>query len=636
LAIVAAAVLASPLTTALASPSTTALDSSLTTGLTSPLTTALASPSTSGLTSPLTTGLASPLTAHAATPTPAPDRALSFLHVGPAAGPSNLPQVLDAQGREVLLRGVNIDGIVDYFRTDLHLSYPTAPSAYTGGACPPNDSTVEGVRICDFDLTQVRPLGYNTIRLNISWSLLETQPGVVDSTYLDRIAQVVGWARAQGIYVVLDMHQDAWSKYVFTPPGQTCPPPFGGIRGYDGAPDWASVHTTPACAINGTRELDPAVQEDFQRLWSDTAAPDGVGLQEHYAAVMLALAQRFGSDPTVAGYEIMNEPSPGFVAPPASDAAELFPFYAKVIGAVTTALPGFHQLFLFEPDVTRDLTDQRATFAPWSTYSSYPNVVYAPHIYSGTFTIDALLGAPSPTVFPVSQGYANAVADAAALGLPVWVGEFGNDPAQDDPLLEQQYQQQDALGVPGALWLWKENRNDTQPTQFWGIYGPPFGTGTLQTNRVRITSRAYPEAVAGTLQSMSYDDHAFTFDIRATSPAVAAGDLSHATLVFVPAAVTGDVVATGADLQVFDRGGGSREVYVFPRGGAYHVFLAAPSTGVPEAPWIPGLLLAAAATAIVARRGPVGLGRRPRLGRRRRPGRRLRLGRRPRPGCRAP
>ena len=546
--------------------------------------------------------LAAPATAGAASIPPAPDRTLSFLHVGAAAGPSGLPQVLDAQGREVLLRGVNIDGIVDYYRTDLHLSYPTTPNAYAGGACPANDASVEGVRICDFDLTQMRPLGYDTIRLNISWSLLEPQPGVIDPTYLDRIAQVVGWARAQGIYVVLDMHQDAWSKFVFTPPGQSCPPPFGGIRGYDGAPDWASVHTTPACSINGTRELDPAVQEDFQRLWTDTAGPDGVGLQEHYANVMLALARRFGADPTVAGYEIMNEPSPGFVAPPASDATELFPFYAKVIGVVTQALPSFRQLFFFEPDVTRDVTDQRATFAPWSTYSAYPNVVYAPHIYSGTSTIDALLGAPNPTVFPVSQGYANAVADAAALGLPIWVGEFGNDPSDDATLLEQHYQQEDLLDVPGGLWLWKENRNDAFPSQFWGIYGPPFGSGTLQPNRVRITSRGYPEAVAGTVQSVTYDDHAFTFDIHATSAAVGSGDTSHAMLVFVPAAVTGEVVATGADIQVFDRGSGSREVYVFPRGGDYRVFVAAPSSEVPEATWLPALVLVGAGSAVVMRR----------------------------------
>jgi endoglycosylceramidase len=533
---------------------------------------------------------------------PAPDRALSFLHVGVAAGPAGLPQIIDEQGREVLLRGVNVDGIVDYFRTDLQTPYPIDPNAYSGGQCPTDDTSVEGVRICDFDFIQMRPLGYNAIRLNLSWSLLEPQAGVVSSTYVDRIAQIVGWAHQQGVYVVLDMHQDAWSKYVFTPPGQTCPPPTGGIRGYDGAPQWASVYTSPPCAIHGTRELNPAVQEDFQRFWTDTAGPDGTGLQEHFANAMLALAQRFAGDPTVAGYEIMNEPSPGFVAPPAMDTSELFPFYAKVVATVTAGVSQFQQLFFIEPDITRDLTDQRAVFAPWSVYSSYPNVVYAPHVYSGVFTIDALLGNPNPTIFSTSQGYANAVADANALGLPLWVGEFGNSPSDDNTRLEDQYGQQDGSGLGGAIWLWKENANDVMSTQFWGIYGPPFGTGTAQPNRIRITSRAYPEAVAGSLLSMMYDDHAYSFDIKATSPAVSAGDLSHATLVFVPAAASGDVVAINADVVVFDRGAGSREAYAFPRGGSYEVLIrAAPSAQIPTAPWTPALLMAGLAALSIAR-----------------------------------
>src|SRR5438045_7068872 len=45
--------------------------------------------------------------------------------------------------------------------------------------------------------------------------------GVFDTAYVDRIRQAVGWARAHGIYVVLDMHQDAWGKYVATPAGRS-------------------------------------------------------------------------------------------------------------------------------------------------------------------------------------------------------------------------------------------------------------------------------------------------------------------------------------------------------------------------------------------------------------------------------
>src|SRR5205807_8883172 len=73
-------------------------------------------------------------------------------------------------------------------------------------------------------------------------------------------------------------------------------------------------------------------------------------------------------------------------------------------------------------------------------------------------------------------------------------------------------------------------------------------------------------------------------ELRARSARVAVGDQTHAPLLFVPAASGGEVVAEGAAVQVFDRGGGAREVYVYPRGGDYHVHLAtAPAARVAAA-----------------------------------------------------
>jgi endoglycosylceramidase len=497
-------------------------------------------------------------------------RPLEFLHVGPAGGPAGLRQVLDASGRQVLLKGVNVDGIVDYFRTDLRTPYPTDPAAYANGACPPDDRTVEGVRVCDFDFAQMRPLGYDAIRLNLSWSLLEPQPGKIDGQYLDRIAQVVAWAKAQGIYTVLDLHQDAWSKYVYSTPSDPCSGRLQSTPGYDGAPLWASAHVTPACALNGTRELDSAVAEDFQRLWSDAPAPDGRGLQEHYADVVIALARRFHDDPAVAGYEIINEPNPGFAAVPAAmDASELFPFYGKVVNEVVATVPRFRQLFFVEPNVERNVTDQREVVTPWSIYSSYPNVVYAPHVYTGVFTADQ--EAAGMRFLPPQGGYATAIDDAKTLRLPLWVGEFGNNPSDDDTILRTHYELQDQFGLGGSLWLWKENANDTNPSFFWGVYGPPFGTGTPQPKRIAYTARAYPLYVAGNLQQLRYTPADHSFEMQASSHRVRCGDTAHATLVFLPPGLTAPIVAQGARLAVFSRGDGAREAYVYPNGGSYSV-----------------------------------------------------------------
>jgi hypothetical protein len=265
----------------------------------------------------------------------------------------------------------------------------------------------------------------------------------------------------------------------------------------------------------------------------------------------------------VAGYEIINEPSPGFVpAPAAPDASEFFPFYGKVVSTVTKAVPGFRQLFFVEPNTERNVTDAPEALNPWSAYSDYPNVVYAPHVYTGVFTADQAVA--STRFFPSEGGYRSAALDAKVLGLPLWVGEFGNSPQDDDTLLATSYRLQDEFGIGGAIWLWKENANDVNGAVNWSVYGPPFGRGTPNAKRVALASRAYPLLLAGELTSMSFDPPSGGFDIRAASKPVACGDRAHATLVFVPRATP--VAVENARAESF-----GRELYVYPDGGPYRV-----------------------------------------------------------------
>jgi endoglycosylceramidase len=496
------------------------------------------------------------------------DRPLSFLHVG-AVGSNGLHQIVDAHGRTVLLRGVNIDGIVDYWKPSLKPPYPSDPAAYRHHRCPADDPHVEGVPICWFDLPEMRRLGYDNIRLNVSWSLLEPRPGHIDKQYVARIAQVVGWAKRQGIWVTIDLHQDAWSKYVFTPSGSKCLPPSGPTVGYDGAPKWASRSRLPACTVDNIRELDPAVIGNAQAFWSDFSAPDGTGLQEHYAHMLAVLAKRFAHDPAVAGYDLMNEPEPGAL-PEVENTVEMLPFYAKVARTILVSVPHFRQLLFFEPGVERNTTSQRAFLTSWSSVSSYPNAVYAPHIYTDVFSLGAVAGTPEIATF--SSDYAAAIADAKALGLPLWVGEFGGSPQGDKIVLAQHFAQQERHLIGGTMWLWKENANDTAPDTFWGIYGPPFTgesvRGTPQPKRVHRTSRVYPVLTAGTLLRATSDPFAGTARVVAQSPKVAMGDRDHAALVEVPAVFHGRIVVRNAHYHVVTRGA-DREVWLYPNGGGY-------------------------------------------------------------------
>jgi len=143
----------------------------------------------------------------------------------------------------VLLRGVNVNQLGDYYQDD-----PSIPST---------------VPLTATDFERIAALGMNVVRLIVHWSKLEPQRGVIDAAYVAQIHRAVDWAAANDIYVVLDMHQDAWGKYIATPPGETCLPGFDRAIGWDGAPQWATLADgLPTCRIQ-LRELSPAVAQAF-------------------------------------------------------------------------------------------------------------------------------------------------------------------------------------------------------------------------------------------------------------------------------------------------------------------------------------------------------------------------------------
>ena len=112
----------------------------------------------------------------------------------------------------------------------------------------------------------------------------------------------MAWAKAQGLYVLLDMHQDLYS-----------------VKFSDGAPAWATLDEgqpfTPTAVWSDAYDTSPAVQSALDHFWANSAAPDGKGLQDHYAQVWQFVAQRFRDEPAVLGYDLMNEPYPGKDAP---------------------------------------------------------------------------------------------------------------------------------------------------------------------------------------------------------------------------------------------------------------------------------------------------------------------------------
>lgn len=186
------------------------------------------------------------------------------------------PCFIDQQGRQVILHGIN-------------LVNKDPATGYMG------DETPE--LLADF-----RAWGLNCIRLGVIWDGLEPEPGQCNEAYLRGLDERIAWARSQGLYVILDMHQDLYS-----------------VLYADGAPEWATLtHGAPHIADSPVWSdayfSSPAVQTAWDSFWSNAPAPDGIGLQDHYAAAWRVLAARYAAEPHVIGYDLMNEPFPGSLA----------------------------------------------------------------------------------------------------------------------------------------------------------------------------------------------------------------------------------------------------------------------------------------------------------------------------------
>lgn len=61
-------------------------------------------------------------------------------------------------------------------------------------------------------LASVRAQGFKSIRVPVTWSNHQgaAPEHRIDPAYLSRVKQVVDWAAAEGLYVILDIHHDSW------------------------------------------------------------------------------------------------------------------------------------------------------------------------------------------------------------------------------------------------------------------------------------------------------------------------------------------------------------------------------------------------------------------------------------------
>ncbi|MGH9477473.1 MAG: glycoside hydrolase family 5 protein, partial [Terriglobales bacterium] len=251
-------------------------------------------------------------------------RGLPWLH-------GNGKVIEDSSGRQVLLRGMNVTG--------LEQAKDMKPGPLPTSA----------------DFAEMAADGFDSIRLPISWSLLEPRPGQFSNSYLALIKRVVADAAAHRIYTILDMHNIDWSIY------------YGG----DGAPSWVTAGFLPRSFPLGSpwnRHLAPGVLASYGIFWADLG-----GWQQDVTQVWTRLAQTFRNDSAIAGFDLWNEPHP-FPSPPGLfERKALQPFEAALITQLAKVAP--HQMWI---------TEQTLSFG-LPTYVGrlpYPNQIYSSHVFA--------------------------------------------------------------------------------------------------------------------------------------------------------------------------------------------------------------------------------------------------------------
>ena len=363
--------------------------------------------------------------------------------------------IVDDRGRQVLLRGANVNGLGDYYQADRD----TAPAA----------------PVTDRDWDAMARRGLSVVRLIMSWSLLEPERGRIDRDYLRRVRDAVDAANRRGLYVVLDMHQDAWGKDIATPAGVTCPAGTEAAIGWDGAPAWATLTgDASTCRSPGSRESAPAVQAAFANFYANAD-----GIRDRLVAVWGAVAAEFADEPGVAGYDLFNEPNP---VPPAEASQQGYNrFVADAIAAVRAAeqAAGSRATPVFvEPIVSFPLPGSRLDPAVVQD----PNLVFAPHNYAESI---------GPKVLTVEQTFDVDRAGADELGAPgdpaaLWIGEYGFWSTSPETLeVAGRYAAaEDARALGGAWWQWRQTCGDPHSI------GKPVGTAT--EDQVHLITRACP------------------------------------------------------------------------------------------------------------------------------------------------
>lgn len=364
----------------------------------------------------------------------------------------------DEEGRALLLRGVNLAGahkVAPYF------SFHT---------------------LADFERVRDE-WGMSSVRFLMTWAAIEPERGRFDEDYLDAVAERMEWARAAGLYVVLDMHQDVYGEGF-------------AAGGGDGAPRWTCDEENYETFVPNPSQwfynyVSAQVTACYDHFWNDEA------LQGEYIEAWRRVAERLsGYDDVIIGFDPINEPYWGSQLPTAFEPDKLQSFYEALVPKVREVRPDW--VAFLEPASSRNLG-----LPTGLQKMPFKDVVYAPHSYDR----DAESGegfdpAQRANVLENARLLAE---EAKALDAALWIGEYGG--MADSPgIVEYMTAEYDAFGATAA------------GTTYWaydkgGSYSVLDADGNERELLVSTLVRPWPERVAGDPVSYAFDAATSTFTL---------------------------------------------------------------------------------------------------------------------------
>ncbi|HVV75524.1 MAG TPA: cellulase family glycosylhydrolase [Mycobacteriales bacterium] len=390
-------------------------------------------------------------------------------------GKTSLPQLshrgpflTDAAGRVVFIHGVNA-------------VYKRAPYV------APKSARGFTARDADF----LARNGLNGVRLGVLFAGVMPKPGVIDHHYLNQVNRIVQLLASRHIWVLLDFHQDAFNER------------FDG----EGFPAWATNDDGLPFVNLGSffvNDQTPAVQHAYDHLWNDDT-----GLWHYYAQAWKAVAKKWRDQPYLMGYDLFNEPNAGSqmltcanpLGCPIFD-ARLEKFYDYVRAAIRTVdhrgLVFYEPQFLFNAISQSNFThvDDPEVALSWHDYACTPAFVEG-----GVVPGDLDCQINEPRVMD------NAAAQIKAMGGGGIMSEFG---AGDD--LSDLARLTSLADGHLSGWMYWQYKHWADPTGGGneGLFADDSKLSSVKTAKLAVLVHPYPQAIAGTPTSMSWNATAKT------------------------------------------------------------------------------------------------------------------------------